>query len=99
MKRKSIQKKKIVSPRIKRMIEDWKKDHWTSSRISNDDTDFFIGIGKRYDSVGVISYTGNDVQYYNTSKLVPWGMGLITKSKYREIQKRIERANKKKANK
>jgi hypothetical protein len=95
MRKRTKARKKTVTPRIKRMIADWKKGGWASSRISNDDTDFFEGIGASEKYVAIASFTGNDVQYYDSRKLIAWGSSIIPLSKYKAIQRKRERADKK----
>ncbi|WP_046756625.1 hypothetical protein [Kordia jejudonensis] len=95
MRKKTSTRKKTVTPRIKKMIADWKKDGWTSSRISNDDSDFFDGIGASYNHLDVASFTGNDVQYYDSRKLIAWGSSIITLAKYKAIERKRKLADKK----
>ena len=55
-----------VNERIAKMVEGWKEEGRSFSKINNDDDDFFKIIKKDMGQVGVTSQTGDDLLYYNT---------------------------------
>ncbi len=74
-----------MTARIKKMVENWKKNHWASSHINNDDSDFFKAIRMNSFRVSTTSNTGSDIIYYKRSKMAPWSGGVIPLKRYNEI--------------
>lgn len=55
--------------RIEEMVEHWNRCGWAGSHINNDDSEFFEKIGKSYSEVPTASFTGNDIKYYDDSRV------------------------------
>ena len=78
----------VISPRITEMLSHWKNHHWAKSNLSNDDNDFYKSIRMKPLSVSTTSFTGNDIIYYKSSKVIPWGSSMISISQYKKNLKK-----------
>lgn len=63
--------------RINEMVAHYKKHKWASSNVANDDALFFKKTGLNPETIGITSFTGNDIIYYDTKKLYPRGGSII----------------------
>jgi hypothetical protein len=63
--------------RIDEMVSNYKSHHWAKSQIGNDDAEFFKRAGLNTDEVGITSFTGNDLVYYDIDKVYPRGGSMI----------------------
>lgn len=67
----------VDDKRINDMVDHWRKYHWAKSHVDNKDSKFFDKIGLDYDEVGISSFTGNDIEYYDTTKVKPHNGSMI----------------------
>jgi hypothetical protein len=52
--------------------------------LSNDDTEFHKAIRMSPLKVATTSFTGSDVIYYKSSKVVPWNGSMISVAQYKK---------------
>lgn len=55
--------------RIDSMVDHWNENGWASSELDNDDAAFFRAIKKKPDEIAFTSFTGNDIKYYDPSRV------------------------------
>ncbi len=63
--------------RILEMVKHFKKHHWASSNVDNDDTAFFEQINISPMEIGTSSSTGMDIKYYDVEKVIPKHGGFV----------------------
>lgn len=77
-----------MTARISSMVEHWNKYHWAKSNLTNDDSDFFKAIKRTSFNTASTSFTGTDIVYYKSTKVVPWVGSMITIAQYKKNLKK-----------